>query len=63
MDKNIYSVGKNCIVEEGRGQIYRGAPQKKKGTENENNYRLGGRKSQLYQGQFGVQNRFCIIRI
>lgn len=29
MDKNINSVGKNCIVEEGRGQIYRGAEEER----------------------------------
>lgn len=29
MDKNINSVGKNCIVEEGRGQIYRDAEEER----------------------------------
>lgn len=29
MDKNIKKIGKNCIVEEGRGQIYRGAEEER----------------------------------
>lgn len=29
MDKNIKKIGKNCIVEEGRGQIYKGCRRRK----------------------------------
>lgn len=32
-------------------------------TNNEDNYRLAGPKSQLYQEQFGVYNTFCVITI